>query len=115
MTQDFHLYSPLPVALNLNRRFTLTLRGQSNSPTSVSISNTADYSKIFLITALSTLTEGGLECVECQFMHVRCIPEHVSPKLAIIITQQGFFYSDLMHSYKTITYTNNNFITLASL
>lgn len=44
-------------------------------------------------------------------MHVRCIPEHV--KRAIIIMQQGFLDSDLMHSYKTITNTNNNFITLA--
>lgn len=46
------------------------------------------------------------------------IPERVCPECAIIITE-GFFvshflhFSDLMHSYKSITHTNNNFITLA--
>lgn len=45
---DAVFYSSLPVAVNLPRLLTLTLRGQSYSPTSMAISNTADYSIIFL-------------------------------------------------------------------
>lgn len=55
-------------------------------------------------------------CVECQYV---CTFLSACPECAIIITQTFFcfsfftLFSDLMHSYKSITHTNNNFITLA--
>lgn len=88
---------------------TIKLRGEI---TSMANSNTAHYNKVFLITHPLSLTEGGLACVECQ----TSAAAYLSPKHTTIITQQGFFYFlyyDLMHSYRTITYTNNNFIRLA--
>lgn len=97
-------------SLHLPTIFTLTLREQSHSPTPMTISYTADYSIICLITHPLTLCAR----VECRYVCKKraWAPEHVHPKDAIIITLQGFFHPDMMHSYKTITNANNNFFTL---
>lgn len=88
---------------------TQTIHSSTPSPTSRAISNTADYSILIITPPLYSLKEG---------LHVRNVNIKYEAYLSKcqLSHRSGvflFFYYDLMRSYRTITYTNNNFITLA--
>lgn len=88
-----------------------TVGGEGGYSTTSLVINTKLFIIIFLITPRLALTEGALACVECQYASKAHSSAQVS-QVCNYHNEAACFYFDLILSYRTVTYTNNNLITL---